>query len=226
MYHKEGKKLLVSAFGNSEHPTSQGFNPLTVADKLAKFVIANNFDGVNVKYMDIPALQAGTATTWLITFFTQLRNLLPNHTIVVSLRPCFTTDEYAGAGFRRVNKEAGSMIDFYNVEYYNEGTTVYDSYDRVFISVGGEHPGTAMKDLIANGFESKKLVVGKTVSSTDLYNKGWVDPVELGQWAGRAFDELGWFAGVSLWEYAEDKNETKICSAAQNLVNKFKATQV
>jgi chitinase len=51
---------MLSAFGSTENPTSQGYNPTDVAIKLADFVNQNNFDGVDIDYEDNAAMEAGT----------------------------------------------------------------------------------------------------------------------------------------------------------------------
>jgi chitinase len=59
-FNSNNKKLMLSAFGSTENPTSQGYNPTDVAIKLADFVNQNNFDGVDIDYEDNAAMEAGT----------------------------------------------------------------------------------------------------------------------------------------------------------------------
>lgn len=61
IYNQAGKKIMVSAFGATEFPTSQGFDPTDCATKLGNFVIQNNLDGVDIDYEDNAAMEAGTA---------------------------------------------------------------------------------------------------------------------------------------------------------------------
>lgn len=56
-----GVKVLVSAFGAFEMPTTKGINPLACAKKLATFVINNELDGVDISYFDDFAMASGTA---------------------------------------------------------------------------------------------------------------------------------------------------------------------
>ena len=73
------------------------------------------------------------------------------------------------------------------------------------------------------GFSLEKLVVGKTSSSTDLYNEGYIDPAILGGITERAFNELSWYAGVSFWQYSEDPEAVKCKLAAQKLKDSYEA---
>jgi hypothetical protein len=49
----------VSAFGGTEEPTSANIDPVCCATELAKFVIQNNFDGVDVDWEDNAAMNSG-----------------------------------------------------------------------------------------------------------------------------------------------------------------------
>ena len=144
-YQNAGSRILISAFGNVEFPTTAQENPVAVATKLADFVINNHFHGVNVKYQDMPALDSGTAEAWLISFYTELRILLPDHIIVATVKPSYCTTPHHK--YYQVNAAVGEKIDFYVVEYYNDGNT-YDTYDKLFVS----NSGAAVKELVNLGF--------------------------------------------------------------------------
>jgi chitinase len=51
-YNNQGIKLLISAFGSTETPTTSGYNPNTTANALASFVSTMNLDGVDVDWED------------------------------------------------------------------------------------------------------------------------------------------------------------------------------
>ena len=73
----QGKKIMVSAFGATDFPTSQGADPTTTAQNLAAFVKDNNLDGCDIDWEDNNAMEAGTGEAWLITFTKVLRAALP-----------------------------------------------------------------------------------------------------------------------------------------------------
>lgn len=60
MYNDKGIKLLISAFGATEFPTSEGKDPIATANKFANFVLNNNVDGVDIDWQDNGAMEAGT----------------------------------------------------------------------------------------------------------------------------------------------------------------------
>ncbi len=49
-YNDGGKRVLVSAFGATEFPTTEGRNPYIVANDFADFVVKNNLDGVDIDW--------------------------------------------------------------------------------------------------------------------------------------------------------------------------------
>jgi hypothetical protein len=61
MYNDAGVKIMISAFGSTEYPTTLGKDPIEVATKLASFVQSNNLDGVDIDYEDNTAMDMGTA---------------------------------------------------------------------------------------------------------------------------------------------------------------------
>lgn len=52
-------------------------------------------------------------------------------------------------------------------------------------------------------------------------NTGLVSLTDLGTWCTRAFRELGWYAGVMLWQYRSDTGGAGIAAAAQGLLTSY-----
>lgn len=49
-YNDAGKRILISAFGATEFPTTEGKQPVKTANDFADFVLANNLDGVDIDW--------------------------------------------------------------------------------------------------------------------------------------------------------------------------------
>jgi CO dehydrogenase/acetyl-CoA synthase epsilon subunit len=96
-------------------PTTKEINPIACAKKLAKFVLSNQLDGVDVKYTDDYAIAAGTASLWLTAFTQELRRLLPTHIISHSIKPSYFQSK--NQGYSEVNMQVRNKIDFYNILY-------------------------------------------------------------------------------------------------------------
>lgn len=75
-------------------------------------------------------MEAGKGEAWLVTFTKTLRNLLPNAIITHAPQaPYFKNTYYPKGGYVTVDKQVGSLIDFYNVQFYNQGNTQYNTYN-------------------------------------------------------------------------------------------------
>ncbi len=219
-YNDNGVKVLVSAFGATEMPTSR--DPVDVANKLAKFVTDYNLDGCDIDYEDNDAMEAGKGEAWLIAFTRRLRELLPTQIITHAPQaPYFKSEYYPKGGYVTVHREVGNLIDFYNVQFYNQGDTRYNSYDELFIKASGFFSGTSVKEIIARGIPSNKIVVGKPAAQIDVMNTGLVAITDLGAWTSRAFTELGWYAGLMFWQYRSDTDGSVIRTTCANLVSQY-----
>ncbi|OJA17086.1 hypothetical protein AZE42_13939, partial [Rhizopogon vesiculosus] len=51
-YHDAGISLIVTAFGSTDAPTTEGYDPTTIANDLAAFVLEYDLDGVDIDYED------------------------------------------------------------------------------------------------------------------------------------------------------------------------------
>lgn len=100
------------------------------AKKLAKFVLENQLDGVDINYEDDFAIASGTAELWLSAFSQQLRVELPNSIISHSIKPTYF--KQPNKGYNQVNKQVGSTIDFYNILYLQENNKIYNQYEEIF----------------------------------------------------------------------------------------------
>ncbi|KAI1793540.1 glycoside hydrolase family 18 protein [Ganoderma leucocontextum] len=202
-YHAAGIKLMVAAFGSTDVPTTANADPVTTANNLASFVKTYGLDGVDVDYEDFGAMDAGTAENWLITFTRQLRAKLPassNYIIThAPVAPWFTPTHYPGGGYLRVHKAVGGLIDWYNVQFYNQGPTEYTTCAGLLTTSSATWPKTALFQIIASGVAGHKVVVGKPATVADATN-GYVDASTLATCIGEAKGK-GWRGGVMSWQY-------------------------
>ncbi|KAI9328856.1 glycoside hydrolase family 18 protein [Obelidium mucronatum] len=206
-YHAAGKVVLVSAFGSTEFPTTGGVDATRSANAIADFVVKNGLDGVDVDYEDNTAMDAGTGEEWVITYTRVLRERLPRPYIIshAPQAPYFIKDEryYRGGGYLRVNREVGDLIDFYNVQFYNQGNTRYDTCETLFYASGNVFPGTSVFEITANGVELGKIVVGKPITRAGVVNSGFMEASDMARCFADARGK-GWNAGVMGWQYTLD----------------------
>lgn len=137
---------MVSAFGATEMPTTLGLDATTCANSLADYVINNDLDGVDIDYEDSAAFEAGTGEAWVITLTTVLRSRMPDKIITHAPQaPYFMgTTKYPQDAYNKIHSQVGSDIQFYNVQFYNQGSTSYNSSQGLFNVSGGWAPGTSV----------------------------------------------------------------------------------
>lgn len=112
---------------------------------------------------------------------------------------------YPHGAYVAVHAAVGDLIDWYNVQFYNQGNSQYNTYQELFVHSTGSFPGTAVKNIHEDaGVPLEKIVIGKPVGPGDATNTGLVDALSLGQWAAQGRQELGWEAGIMTWQYASD----------------------
>jgi len=206
-YNAAGISLIVSAFGSTDAPTSEGADPVATANTMAAWVKQYDLDGIDVDYEDFNAMDSSSsaAETWLISFTQQLRSQLPQGQYIIShapVAPWFSPSSiWAGGGYLKVDQEAGSLIDWYNVQFYNQGTSEYTTCTNLLTTSGGTYPGSSLFEIAANGVSLDKLVIGKPGNSGDA-DDGYIAPATLAGCVEQAKSQ-GWDAGVMVWEFPD-----------------------
>jgi len=207
-YHAQGIKVLVSAFGSTEFPTSAGVDPVKCGTDLANFVKLHQLDGVDLDYEDNAAMEAGTGEAWLISITRTLRQLLPKDRYIISHAPqapyFMGPPKYPNGGYLTVDKQVGNLIDFYNVQFYNQAQSSYDTFQTLFQTSNGWATGTSVKEMTEKGIPSNKIVVGKPVTTGDASNTGYVQVDALRQIFQTARGT--WSAGFMGWQYKSDSD--------------------
>ncbi|KAF8552691.1 glycoside hydrolase family 18 protein [Imleria badia] len=237
-YNAAGISLIVSGFGSTETPTSSGVDAVTSANDMAAWVIQYGVQGIDVDYevlhlalsimsadsvnrdycgsQDFTAFNSGggTAETWLINYTKQLRAKLPKGQYIIShapVAPWFSPTMWSGGGYLAVDKSVGSLIDWYNVQFYNQGTSEYTTCSGLLTASTSAWPQTALFQIAASGVSLDKLVIGKPATSSDA-NNGYIDPSTLASCVSQAASK-GWCqfsqisypedAGVMAWQYPD-----------------------
>ncbi|KAG2113001.1 glycoside hydrolase family 18 protein [Suillus discolor] len=204
-YHDAGISLIVSAFGSTDTPTTSGYDPTTVANDLAAFVLEYDLDGVDIDYEDFDAMNAenGSAEDWLTTFTQVLRETLPLGQYILTHAPVapWFSDSYTSGAYLTVNANVGSLIDWYNVQFYNQGTTEYTTCTGLITESAAPWPNTSVFQIAAAGVSLDKVVIGKPATTADATN-GYMNTTVLAQCVEMAYEQ-GWDAGVMVWEFPD-----------------------
>lgn len=201
-YNAAGVLLLMSVFGSTDTPTSSGLSATGLASSIAASVKSLSFDGVDVDYEDFGAMNGGTAVNWLVSFQQSLRNNLGSSYVITHapVAPWFTTDTaaYPGGNYLQVHQRVGSTIDWYNVQFYNQNGDYQNCQSLLTSSVA--FPQAALFQIIANGVDANKLVIGKPAASSGDANSGYIDPATEAQCVAQAKAQ-GWNGGLMYWQY-------------------------
>ncbi|KAG8215703.1 glycoside hydrolase family 18 protein [Butyriboletus roseoflavus] len=200
-YNAAGISLIVSAFGSTDTPTSSGVDPVTVANTMAVWVTQYGVNGIDVDYEDLTAFNGGSAESWLISFIQQLRTQLPEGEYILTsapLAPWFSPTIWSGGGFLYIDQTVGPMIDWYNIQFYNQGDSEYTTCSGLLYASSSSWPQTSLFEIAANGVALDKLVIGKPGIASDATN-GYMDPSTLASCVSEAAS-AGWNAGVMVWQ--------------------------
>jgi hypothetical protein len=221
IYNDNGIKILISAFGATEFPTSQGENATECGLKLGDFVLNNNLDGADIDWEDNDAMDAGTGEQWLIDFTKALRSKIPNHIVThCPQAPYFKSEYYKNGGYITVNQQVGNLIDFYIIQFYNQGDSQYNTYQELFTSASGsKFNGTSLSEINKRGVPLQKLIVCKPITTGDATNTGWMSGSDLGAAVVKGYNELGWYGGVAHWQYSSDYSGATLKAAAGQLIS-------
>jgi chitinase len=221
-YNSAGKKILVSAFGATEMPTDSQ-DPVVCATNLGNFVINNNLDGADVDYEDNTAMNNGVGEAWLIAFTKQLRSILPGYIITHAPQaPYFCKECYINGGYATVHAQVGNLIDFYNIQFYNQGTDAYNTFTTLFEVSGGPFNATSVTEIKNRGIPLNKIVIGKPVTTGDASNTGWVGASDLNSIFNQGQAKYGWYAGLMVWQFPSDTMGF-VSTVTTDLINYCKA---
>ncbi|TFK83689.1 glycoside hydrolase family 18 protein [Polyporus arcularius HHB13444] len=207
-YSAAGISLIVSAFGATDAPTTGGANAASTANTMAAWVKQYDLDGLDVDYEDFTAMDKsdGSAEAWLATFTQQIRTQLPQGQFILThapVAPWFSVSNiFAGGAYLKVDQTVGGLIDWYNVQFYNQGTTEYTTCDSLLNTSGGDWPGSSVFEIAAAGINLNKIVIGKPAQAAGDANNGYIAPATLATCVSNA-KAKGWNAGVMVWEFPD-----------------------
>ncbi|KAI0713897.1 glycoside hydrolase [Earliella scabrosa] len=209
-YNEAGVSLVVSAFGATDLPTTNEFDPVQLANTMAQYVLETDMDGIDVDWEEITLVreQPGVGEQWLATFTRTLRSQLPKGQFILShapVGPWFQPNQplCPGGCYLKVDETVGDLIDWYNIQFYNQSPSPgYETCETLLNSAGG----SALFEI--PNIDLNKLVIGKPGILQDVFlpedgslpNNGFIDPATLGTCIQEAVGK-GWKAGVMAFQF-------------------------
>ena len=224
-YHRNGVKVLISAFGATSFPTSMGIPATACGENLAQFVIDLQLDGVDLDYEDNAAMEAGTAVPWLIEMMEAMVKKFKatgREYIITNApqAPYFIDGKYPMnyVAFHRSTLSDGSTvgdnIDSYLVQFYNQGSSAYSTYLTLFETSDGWSVGTSVSEIANKGIPLSKIAVGKPITQADAANTGFVPAdqlasiIQTARQAGNVWATDADVGGVMGWKFQSDRQGT------------------
>ena len=235
--HEANVKVVLSVGGATELPISPDYftknEPVALANKLADMVVNLTLDGIDLDFEDDysnanPALTGygpmssrksggGPGVAWLCTVSSTLRARLPRskgYTISHAPQAPYFDLGYGKDG---VHGLCGDDIDYYAVQFYNQGdntagVAAYTTADTLIKKeqIVPEHPSVvspldgSLTDIItANGIPASKVLIGKMVTAADG-NNGYVPVAELAGFIAQAKTAFPGLGGVMGWQWGSD----------------------
>ena len=212
--HDAGTKVLVSAGGATLEPitawlTGSGSDGATFGRAVAAFAQNNDLDGIDFDLED-PAYQSNPekAIEWTVAATQAAKEAFPGAIISHAPQAPYFDPVFGNGPYLSIDQQVGDLIDFYNIQFYNQQTTSYDSFDTLFIQANGWSPDSAVQQIHEAGIPYERIVVGKPLLTSDATNTGWVSAPNLAQWLSQARAQGITPAGVMTWQFHSDQ-----CSA-------------
>lgn len=157
----------------------------------------------DISNADMDAMNSAQAVSWLVEFQTELRSLLPSPYIIshAPVAPWFTSaSDYSDGAYVSIDQQVGDSIDFYNIQFYNQGDDQYTTCETLITNSGTDWPSTSVLEINSYaGLDLDKIVIGKPLDSGAADN-GYMDAATIHQCVELA-QESGWNAGVMFWEW-------------------------
>lgn len=224
--HDHNAYLVISAGGATYHVEDmmQTGNTQFCTDA-GLFARQYGFDGVDLDFEFYPGnsapLKDGTGVAFIVDCTKAVREIIGMEKILSHAPQAPYLSTWAGnkMGYLNVYKEVPDMIDFLNIQYYNQGGA-YSSYETLFIQ-NPSFPQSAVFEIINNGVPMHKVLVGKPVKRSHA-GTGYVDPKTLHDWGEKAFEQLGWFGGFMGWMY--ETNDQTVDTWEEELSEPFDNT--
>jgi len=201
-----GVKFMVSCGGATEAPQFTT-SAVEYGRGVAKFALANGFDGVD---FDIEGFTGGsddgTGTSWLVEATKEAKRVFPGAIITHAPQAPYFTTQFT-ANYLNVEVQVGSMIDFYNIQFYNQDSTTYDTYETLFERSNGWSLGTSVMEIANSGIPMSKIVIGKPVTKAGVVNSGFVEMNQLDSLFREAASKGTLPRGFMGWQWSLDIQE-------------------
>jgi hypothetical protein len=206
--HSKGGCVLLSVGGATDNPYT--LSASSVGIEVANYAKANSYDGVDFDFENIAAgfvVGSVDAAAWLTNVTNASRSILGNYATITHApqAPYFgkigSTTDWTGktGGYTAIEKN--SKVDWYNVQFYNQGTTCYVDYNSTFVTSCSTFPDTSVLQVMNyTGMSANKMVIGKPVTTADA-GSGFMNASAFGNMLRQAISNGIQIGGYMGWKW-------------------------
>lgn len=199
---EEGLKVMMACGSEHEVPTGVA-DPIEYGRKAARFAMDYGFQGLDFK---IDNLAFGKQSAdWLINATRAAKDVFPDS--IISHSPKARYFSPAAFLYLDVHKYVGDLIDFYNIQFFNQQSCFFDTYEQLIHDSGNAQPETSVGQIHANGIPFRKMLITKPVSVKDARDTGYLHPIELATIIRKAASNNLAPGGVAAWQWLNDVQE-------------------
>ena len=199
-----GKKCILAAGGETYNPNvTDSAQAREYVLALAKYALEYGYDGVD---FDIENIAASEALNWLseATVTAAEYSSEQGEKLIISHAPQGPYfPEYS-----KLEELTHGYIDFYNIQYYNQGAweyQAYESFEMLFpLKYQNISNPTSIESIASQGVPPEKIVLGKPITENDLSSSGFIPLDQLVVIIRQAQSENIAFGGVMGWKIDSD----------------------
>ena len=151
LYKQANIKLFVSLFGATDEPIRNNKDPESLGKNIGEFVTKYQFDGVDVDWEESHYFETGDGRgeMWLEKLTISMKNNMASDILITHApqAPYFmgnTLNKYPKGAYLYIENTVGQYIDWYNVQFYNQQTTTYSTFESLFVKADGWSQNTAV----------------------------------------------------------------------------------
>eukprot|EP00475_Leptophrys_vorax_P012784 TRINITY_DN1915_c0_g1_i2.p1 TRINITY_DN1915_c0_g1~~TRINITY_DN1915_c0_g1_i2.p1 ORF type:complete len:269 (+),score=71.00 TRINITY_DN1915_c0_g1_i2:296-1102(+) len=227
--HGRGGCVLLSVGGATEAPF--GMDPSALGGEVAQYALNQQYDGLD---FDIENINSGFKSSsgsdvaqWLISVTNSARSVLGSSKVITHapqapyFGPIGASNYWTGSTGGYSSVEKNSHIDWYNIQFYNQGSGCYVDFSGLFQSSCSNFPKTSVKEIMTNAdVSANKIVVGKPVTTGDA-GSGYLSASQFGNLLREAYADglnVGGFMGWK-WESGAETWANQVGSVYELEVN-------
>jgi hypothetical protein len=214
VYHRANSKLLFNALANEAPISDLRLSANKVAQNIVNVLQTTQLDGVSIEFQDYFAVADGTASDWLFTLISTIRQQAPSKIIVLIIPPVFLLRGLIG------NSLINSYVDFFVLRYLDMSQADYNTTDSLF-NTASVYKGSAFMELIKNEeviIDLCRTLIAKPAMATPTQMRNsFIDALTLQSGFDKISDSIGWFGGYANLDLETDRTGQFQSTVLQNM---------